>query len=109
MAIPTYTALGQRGSWFAVVNDERLPCIHRHWLKGFVYDDPNCEPNGKKWIELIEGLKMTSKAVLTLDRVLDGGKGFVREGYVAVYSIADVELNGSHLQFRLVDKLANLK
>jgi hypothetical protein len=32
-------AKGTRGSWYADVGSERLPCIHTHWLKGTVYDD----------------------------------------------------------------------
>jgi len=26
-------AIGQRGSWFAAVDDEDLPCVHAHWFK----------------------------------------------------------------------------
>lgn len=109
MGIPTYKAFGRHGSWFASVNDEILPCIHNYWFKAGVYDDPNCDPKGKKWSDLIDALRTKKRAVVTLDKPKDDGKGFDREGYIAVFSIDDVEVDGTHLRLRLVDRLINLK
>jgi hypothetical protein len=36
-------AKGHRGSWFAEVDGELLPCVHQHWRRGFYYDDPYVE------------------------------------------------------------------
>jgi len=109
MSIPTYKAEGQRGSWFAVVNGESLPCVHEHWYRKGSYHDPNAyRENPAKWDGLISALRSTKRAILTKDNVVDELKSFERIGYIAVFEIDEISLDGFDLRFRFVKRLANL-
>jgi hypothetical protein len=101
-------AAGTRGSWFAKVGEESLPCIHKHWLMGMSYHEPNCEIAESKWSEYVEALRH-GKAILTTDDVVGEGPIFQRSGYVAVFRIANVVLNGRNLTFDLVERLEGLR
>lgn len=104
---PKLTATGARGSWFAEVAGESLPCVHRHWLKGHHYCDPHAEPGRPPWDDFISAIARCGKVVLTEDDHLGGG-AFRRTGYIAVWSVANVEVSGSKLTFDMVDRLADL-
>jgi hypothetical protein len=104
---PKDKAIGSHGSWFAKIRDESLPCLHRHWVHGLDYCDPHCVVGDPKWDEYVAALKSTKKAILTTDHVEDGP--FRRTGYVAVFAIDDVSVEGSNLRLRLVDRLADLE
>jgi hypothetical protein len=50
-------ALGFRGSWFADVDGETLPCVHQHWwAPGGRYDDPGLQPGMPKGDELVASI-----------------------------------------------------
>jgi hypothetical protein len=97
-------AIGRRGSWFAKVNGERLPCVHQHWFTGVEYDDPFYQEGLEPWPEFVEAIKAGGKVVVTRDEVTVKADGkppaFKRSGYVAVYRVSDVRIEGSHLRFR---------
>jgi hypothetical protein len=100
-------AYGHRGSWFAEVDGESLPCVHRYWWRGGRYHDPNFQRGGQ-WDDLLEGLRSKGRAILTDDETPDGGGSFRRLSYIAVYSIDDVEVRDDGLHFRFVERLENL-
>jgi hypothetical protein len=107
--VRTFKATGSRGEWFAVVDGERLPCVYQYWRKAYDYDDPHVSP-GAPWPEFIQAISNKCKVVLTSDNVLDpDGFGFERTGYIAVFSVGDVRIEGSHLRFRFLERLAHLK
>jgi hypothetical protein len=101
-------AVGHRGSWFAEVDGELLPCVHKHWWRGRSYHDPNARPGDVKWNELIEAIRDKGRVVLTDDRVSDDETAFERSGYIAVYEVANLQVEGSHLKFDFVRRIANL-
>jgi hypothetical protein len=72
-------AVGQRGSWFAKVEGEELPCIHRYWLKGLDYHDPFVRHQDghpvAKIKEFVEAVADRKRAVLTEDKL-----GWAAEG-----------------------------
>jgi hypothetical protein len=115
----TRKAVGSRGSWFAKVGDETMPCIHKHWLRAMLYHEPFCEISEQRWLDYVNGLR-GGKAILTTDKVvseevvvLDDGTEvkrptFQRSGYVAVYRITEVSLVGRDLKFELVERLEEL-
>jgi hypothetical protein len=106
---PKYKAEGQRGSWFANVNGETLPCVHKHWLKKDLYHDPNAyRQNSKKWDDLIAAIRDKKRVILTDDNVKDELQSFERTGYIAVFEIDDVSLDGFDLRFRFTKRTANL-
>ena len=102
-------ATGTRGSWFAEVGGELLPCVHEYWYKPPVYDDPHAILGDKKWDELADAISRLKRVVLTKDEPIDGGLGFNRTGYIAEFEISDFKYGDGHLQFRMVRRLRNLK
>jgi hypothetical protein len=100
-------AVGQRGSWFAVVNGDRLPCVHKHWWRSGRYHDPNAIPGQPRWDEFITALQTNKRAILTDDEPWSGGP-FIRKGYIAVWDIDDVKIEGSDLTFRFFRRVTDL-
>ena len=107
-------ATGERGSWFATVGSERLPCVHRHWVTGTRHADPGYVPDEPKWIELLSAIRAGGRVVLTKDRPVDApGKksGFVfeREGYIAIFDVANVVADDDGLRFDLVRRVQEIR
>jgi hypothetical protein len=107
-------AIGFRGSWFAEVDGEILPCVHQHWwAAGGRYDDPGLQPGAPKSDELAIAILAKKRVILTTDvaSVDDEGNvvGFQRTGYVAVYSVAGIEFDKAGLRFKFVKRLFELK
>ncbi|MBB3264042.1 hypothetical protein FHW79_001657 [Azospirillum sp. OGB3] len=100
-------AIGQRGSWFADVDGERLPCVHQHWVAGNRYHDPQAIPGEKKWDELIGAIRR-GRVILTKDKVSADQRSFKRRGYVAVFAVDDVKVYGNDLTFRLANRISEL-
>lgn len=109
--MPRFQAVGERGSWFAEVNGERVPCVHEHWVtrnkNGMYYDDPGYSETGPKWPEFIRELKTLNRAVLTKDTFVPGG-AFERQGYIALFDINNVRIENDHLRFNFVARIAEL-
>ncbi len=105
-------AVGQRGSWFAAVDAEKLPCVHAHWFKGREYDDPDARPDDAGFQELFAAIRDKKRVILTKDEVLYTGEehtGFQRTGYVAVFSVSDPVLDERGLRFQFIKRLFNLE
>ena len=100
-------ARGKRGSWFAEVDGETLPCVHKHWLQGRQYHDPQAAPGQPPWDDFIAAIKSGRKVVLTRDTYL-GGIRFERTGYVAVFTVDDVAASDGALTFKLTDRVVDL-
>lgn len=109
MAVPTKKARGERGSWFATVEGVRLPCVHKHWVTGFHHRAKRAWMTDPKHIELVEAIQSTGKVILTKDKVIGDGEAFERDGYIAMYRIANLQWENDELEFDLIDKLATLK
>lgn len=106
-------AIGTRGSWFAVVEREALPCVHKYWWRNGFYNDTGLRPS-QKTNELVEAIRNVKKVILTDDEINPGaGDGgtivFNRVGYIAVYSVDDIEFDDAGLRFRFKDRLADLR
>jgi hypothetical protein len=99
----------QRGSWFASLNGEEMPCVHDFWTRRtpsrMDYADPGVNELQPQWAEFISALKAMKKVILTRDTTTDNGRTFKRRGYIAVMSIDDVEVINGALRFRFVDRL----
>jgi hypothetical protein len=105
-------ATGERGSWFATVDGERLPCVHRHWWKNGRYCDPHVQVGEKKWDEFIAALISGKKAILTNDEPWNGSGPFIRrsgkEAYIALWDIEDVRVEDGKLTFRFARRVVDL-
>jgi hypothetical protein len=100
-------ATGQRGSWFADVAGEQIPCVHDYWLKGLHYTNPEGRVGEKQWDDYIAAIKEKLTVVLTHSQLGDDGT-FKRKGYVATYAVANVAVTGAGLELDLVRRIANL-
>jgi len=107
--VPTKRARGERGSWFANVDGERLPCVHKYWVTGLHHCAKRASMNDPKHVELVEAVRSTGKVILTKDKVTGDGEAFERDGYIAVYRVDNLEWENDELEFDLVQKLAMLK
>jgi hypothetical protein len=107
-------AKGSRGSWFATLPDgTALPCVHRYWRKGMEYDDPFAIAGDPVWDEFIAAIATGKRVILTDDEVLaeateETPPSFRRKGYVAVFAVEDVRLEGRRLRFRFTGRLQEL-
>ena len=109
MTRPTARAIGERGSWFATVNGERLPCVHQYWIKGTRHCAPRVSRNSKKDVELVAAIQRYKKVVVTKDNVVDDGIEFERVGYVAVFAVNNIDWRGGDLSFDLTERIFDLK
>jgi hypothetical protein len=108
----TFKPKGKRGSWFAEVNGELLPCVHHYWVTatkaGMTYDDPHYVASSNvQWDQLVAALREKGVAILTKDRTSDGGLSFERDGYIGLFEIDSVQTMNGHLTFKFVRRLAN--
>lgn len=92
-------ATGERGSWFAKVGGERLPCVHKHWVEGICRSDPGYLIEDVKWTEFVHAIATNKKVILTEDIAgsalgKKSGISFDRGGYIAVFEVADVVADG---------------
>jgi len=70
---PKSKAIGERGSWFASVNGERLPCVHQFWIKGTHHCAPRVSQHSKKDVELVAAVRASGKVIVTTDIAIDEG------------------------------------
>ena len=92
-----------------MVNGVSYPCVHEHWFRKGIYHDPNAyRETPKKWDELIDAIKEQKCVVLTSDKVIDERTSFQRTGYIALFEVDDVSLDGFDLKFRMIKRLAEL-
>jgi hypothetical protein len=101
-------AIGQRGSWFANVDGERLPCVHEYFYEKSRYRSPAPE-NDPQHVALIEAIQATGKVILTKDKVHGDGEGFERLAYIAVFSVDEIVWENNVLTFRFKERLRDLK
>ena len=97
-------ASGARGSWFAKVDGESLPCVHQHWISGSKHCDPEVASDGK-WPEFIEAIQTGKKVIVTKDDITT----WQRTGYVAVFRVDNVVVDDAGLRFDLVERVCDLK
>ena len=106
---PQYKVKGERGSWFANVNGERLPCVHQYWITGTQHRSFRTIQNGAKDLALVKAIRELKKVVVTTDIVFDEGCEFERTGYVGVFAVDNVDWRRGELVFDLVERLADLR
>ena len=109
MKRPMTRAIGERGSWFASVEGERLPCVHKYWIRGTKHRAMRVSQHSSKDMELVRAIHQLKRVIVTTDKVFGEGEGFERTGYVAVYRVDNVHHKGGDLTFDLVERLVDLK
>jgi hypothetical protein len=104
-------AIGATGVWFAKVDGERLPCVHKFWWERGSYNDIKLRSSPKA-DELFEAIKRLKRVILTDDiPIFEKSEvvGFKRAGYIAIFAVDNVEFDASGLRFKFKTRLANLE
>ena len=105
-------ASGTRGSWFATVDGELLPCVNAYFLRpGALYNDPDLQDT-PKGVELVKAIQEKRRVILTRDEpIFDEFDRitFKRTGYVAVFSVGEIEFDSAGLRFKFLERLENLQ
>jgi hypothetical protein len=107
MVRPTAKAQGIRGSWYAKVNGEELPCIHDKNMKNGSYIAPRADDERHQ--KLLADIQRTGRVVMRKSERNSDDRSWTSKGYVAVWSVADAKIEGGELTFRFVDRLIDLK
>lgn len=104
-------AKGQRGSWFATVDGEVLPCCHKHWMSGRLYRDPGLFRALPQSQAFVDAISAHGKIILTDDEVLSTEPMvvFQRKGYIGVFSVKDIVWRDDVLTFEFVQRLEDLE
>ncbi|MBL9065398.1 MAG: hypothetical protein JNN10_03795 [Sphingopyxis sp.] len=104
---PVAKAKGIRGTWYAEVNGEKLPCIHDKNMKDGEYRAPNADDDRHR--KLLNDIVRTGRVVMRKSVREDDSQPWTAIGYVAVWSVADAKIENGMLTFRFVDRLIDLK
>ena len=105
--MPKPKAIGSRGSWFAEVLGELIPCVSDHHLSRMHYVDPGANPDSPRWKRYIAAIRRDKRIILTHRKPGCNGRS-VRDGYVAVFSVKNVAVTRAGLEFDLDERLLNV-
>jgi hypothetical protein len=113
MARPKLKAKGQRGSWFATVEGELLPCVHDLWVsKARFYCDPYLYRGIPDYDEFMNAIERGGKVILTKSIVAPNSAEpptLNREGYIGIFTVENVRCDDDGFKFELVERIADLK
>jgi hypothetical protein len=101
-------AIGQRGSWFAAVDGELLPCVHTKHMRQGAYSDPAFDAQDLKWTGFVDAIR-GGRVILTRGETHAETGTEDRKGYVAVFRVEDIATDDGSLRFRLADRLIELE
>lgn len=116
MALEKKKARGTIGSWYAEVDGELLPVVHRYWAQKMpLYYDPEARPGELQFDEFIEQIKSKGRAILQIDKEpyknVEGKAVLMRHGYIAVFEIEidSIRLDETGLTFRFKRRVCELQ
>lgn len=114
MANEWSSAKGSVGSWFAVVDGERLPCVHKHWCEGKAqsYNDPWVRRGRAHADEFVDAIEANKTVILCEDEITENeGRepGFKRKTYIAVFEVSDVVCDDDGLRFKFAKRGKTLR
>ena len=104
---PVGKAKGVRGTWYAEVNGERLPCIHDKNMKNGLYRAPKADDD--RHAQLLADIVDTGKVIMRKSERDDESQPWTSKGYIAVWSVSDAKIEDGELTFQFVDRLMDLK
>ena len=108
-------AIGARGLWHASVDGEALPCVHEYWWskngqgRQRHYNDRLLAKNPHNDAFVAEIVRKR-RVILTSDKPhsRENPIPFTRTGYIAVWSVDEIEFDDKGLRFKFVDRLYDL-
>lgn len=101
-------AIGERGTWYATVAGERLPCVH----------DAQMQPDktyratkvtDARHDDLLEAIVRSGKLVVRKSTRPNENASWTSNGYVGLFEVADAQIVDDVLTFRFVKRLADLQ
>jgi hypothetical protein len=106
VTIPRLKATGSRGSWYAEVAGEKLPCVHSPNMRGSMYRAfwPDDQPHH----DLLSAIRDAGKVIVRKSTRNDDDSGWMSNGYIGVFSVKNAQVEGDQLTFELVERLADL-
>jgi hypothetical protein len=111
MSIPTKTARGHPGQWWAIVDGIKYPTVGNKRLTGHHYKQ-EYSIDGWKSDDLIEDIKDDNQIVLCSEILQDNGI-YKRTGYIALFTIKNLQVTRTKthktIEFDLVERICHLK
>ncbi len=116
MSILTKKAIGQRGSWFADVDGETLPCVHEHWYQRPPrYHDPEFISGNTlddRYDKFVDSIRSYARVIMQKDKKSHkntaGQTVLELDGYIAVFCVDSITYDRTGLRFRVTNRLCNL-
>jgi hypothetical protein len=105
--LPKARARGYRGSWYADVNGERLPCVHQKNKDGAVYDAACLDD--KRHRKLLHDIQAAGRVVLRLSERESENHPWEAKGYDGVWAVEDVKLENGRFTLRFSQRLIELQ
>jgi len=101
---------GHRGSWFADVDGESLPCVWVHWKNSLRYNDRGHLPGIGRWPRFVNAIEDGGKVLLTGNTVTNApgyksGVALARKGYLSIWEVDSVEADDASLRFEFLRRL----
>jgi hypothetical protein len=67
-------AVGARGSWYAEVDGESLPCVHSYWFETPHYNNPEARPDIPRSAELVQIVRKKRRVIMQRDDIPNKNK-----------------------------------
>jgi hypothetical protein len=116
MSLEKKKAIGTIGSWYAKVDGELLPVVHRYWAQKMPsYYDPEARPGELQFGEFVEQMRNNGRVILQSDmepfKNAEGKTVLMRHGYIAVFQVDvdSIRLDENGLAFRFLKRLCELQ
>ena len=102
--------IGERGTWFADYDGERLPCVHDYWWERGRYTDKLLRATYKSE-QFVQAIREKGRVILTRDKPnsIENPIPFTRTGYVSLWEVDEIEFDDAGLRFRFARNLGSFK
>jgi len=104
-------AKGSIGSWFATVDGESLPCVHKHWwVKTARYND-HLLRSSPQADEFVAAIREKKRVILKISKPNSEANPvpFKHVEYVAVWEVDNIDFDENGLRFQFIKSLVPLK
>jgi hypothetical protein len=105
-------ARGHAGQWWAKIDGKKIPCVHNYWRKGRQYDDDGLYTNNPKHVDFVEEIRLLGRVILCdsilKEKLARGGK-FRRRGYIALWTVKNIQFDDAGFRFEFDEELAEVE
>ena len=99
---------GERGSWYADVEGERLPCVHDKNMKpgGWYRAPADADPSH---LALLEAIRSCGRVVVRKSERISDDAAWESKGYIGVFDVADAIIEDGEFQFRFLRRTHDVR